>query len=134
VIIVVRGIHVKMPAMIVIAVIEVAVRVAMIDVVAPPEIVAMIAVRALHIARTATLAINAAVVGTLYVDCAVAIQPAMHVHAPADIVHIAGFAVRPVANGAAAMRDALMAALGRETIPDVRVAAEVRVVRATDVM
>jgi hypothetical protein len=94
---VVRGIHVHMPPMVVIAVIEVAVRVTVVGVAAPPEIVAMVIVRALHIARTATLSIDVAVVGAFYMDCPVAVQPVMHVHAPLGVMHVADLAIGPLA-------------------------------------
>jgi hypothetical protein len=62
-----------MPPVIVIAVVIAAVRVAVVDIVAPPEIVAMVAVRALHIARTSTLAKDPAMVGALDMDRAIAV-------------------------------------------------------------
>jgi hypothetical protein len=114
-----------MPPTIFIAVVEVTIPMAVVKVIAPRKIVAMIVVWALHIPRTATLPVDAAVVGALHRDSAVAVQPVMHIHAPLGVMHVADPAVGPGANRAAAAGDALMAAPGHGTTPELSMAAAV---------
>ena len=78
--------------------IEVAVDVAMVEVGAPRKVMSVEAVWALHKTRTAPLGEDAAVIGSLNRDCAIAVQPMMDIDAPLRVMHVAHPAVGTGAN------------------------------------
>ena len=102
-----------MQPVIAISVVEAAVLVTVIEVAAPPEIVAMVAVTALHIARTSTFAKYVAMVWALDMDTAIAVQPVMHIHAALGVMHITDLATRPSGYRGAVLGDMRIASLGR---------------------
>ena len=108
-----RGIHVQLQSAIAIAAVEAAVLVAVVEVAAPAEIMAMVVVPALHVTRTAAFTVDAAVVGALNMDSAVSVQPMMDVHAALGVMYIADSATWPPGYRGAVTGNMRSASLGR---------------------
>src|ERR1035441_5903660 len=89
----------------------------------PPAIItAMVTIATLHVSPAAPLGNNAAAVMALHRDSAAAAHIVMGVHAALGVMHVADLAAGAGANRAAALGDVLVAALGRGTTLDRRVA------------
>ena len=92
-----------------VTVVEMVVRVPVIDIGAPVEVMPVEAVGARHISRASLFKECAAMIGAFHNDAPTAVQALMDIHSPANIVHVAHPAVRTDADRAAIPSDILPA-------------------------